>query len=528
MRAMRRRPQRMAMMKSFAVATSGLIANQNRAIASERMPTGQVLRGAAVMENWFPTATGARVRGGYSKHATVGAPTATTALMSYRANSINKLFVATASAVYDITSPADPSASPAAAFSGQTGGDWIGEQFANAGGVFLRAVNGTDTPRVFDGTSWSTSPTITGVTAANLNYVWAFKNRLWFVIKESLSAAYLSVDQIGGAAVELPLAGVFTLGGNLLFGATISADSGDGMDDRIVFVTSEGQAAVFEGSDPSSAATWQLVGVYRIGRPLGKRAFMRTGGDIVIATDMGMISLQRAMTLDYAALSPSAVSSPIETLWTEYVIRRQGNWQVMIWPRQRACFVAVPANTGDKVITPIVNVQTGAWCQYTGMPITCMVVFGDRFFWGDGNGKVYEAESSGMDDGLPFTATYVPLFDDLKSPATRKFAKQARAVVIAPRPLGDKLSCQADYDITIPAAPDDTAAIAASQWGVGIWGEAVWSDTSQRYTYQAWRSVSATGYALAPCYQITSGSVSPADAELVRIDLTYEQGSIVS
>lgn len=52
------------------------------------------------------------------------------------------------------------------------------------------------------------------MTPEDLNYVWVYKNRLFFVEKDSLNAWYLPVDSIGGAAEKFPLGGVFTRGGS--------------------------------------------------------------------------------------------------------------------------------------------------------------------------------------------------------------------------------------------------------------------------------------------------------------------------
>ena len=50
----------------------------------------------------------------------------------------------------------------------------------------------------------------------------------------------------------IPLSGAATKGGKLLFGATWSIDAGDGIDDKCVFVTDQGELLIFTGSDPST------------------------------------------------------------------------------------------------------------------------------------------------------------------------------------------------------------------------------------------------------------------------------------
>ena len=213
-------------------------------------------KSARVMENIFPTTQGVRIRGGSTKVATIGARAKS--IFTYQTAATAKIFASTASAVYDI-SAFNPASVPSAAISGLTSGYFSTEQMGTVGGEFLYIVNGTDSPRLFDGSAWTTitgvsSPAITGVTTSLLSYVWKHKNRLWFVEKNTRRAWYLPVDSVGGAAASVSLAGVFQKGGSLLCGTTWSQDAGDGMDDRVAFISTEGEVAIYQGSNPASAA----------------------------------------------------------------------------------------------------------------------------------------------------------------------------------------------------------------------------------------------------------------------------------
>lgn len=548
--AVRAKP-RIAKLKSFPAPASGWIANQNLATPNARGADGRAIFGAARLENWFPTATGVRMRGGSQIYATLnGGASIVTALFSYNNGSNTKLFASTADGLHDITFVSSPydfefvnedddlfvdelgntigDISSLPFLDGFLGGNWISVQFATSGGTFLRVVNGVDTPLVFDGTDWGTTPAITGaVDPTTLSYVWAFKNRLFFVERESLDAWYLPVDAIGGDAVLFPLGGVFTRGGSLLFGASWSLDTGGGLSEQCIFVTTEGEVAVYQGSDPGDADTWSKVGVYRIGRPLGAQAHFRAGGDVAVATDIGLVPLSQAIQRDVAALAPAAVSYPIETAWNEAVAERGGAaWHVEVWPTKQMVILSLP-KVGDADYNMFVaNARTGAWANFKGWDGTCLEVFGDRLFFGSTDGRVLEAEVTGADDGLPFTGTCVPLFDDLKSPASLKVALQAKAVLLAPDPLEDRLSIQADYTLALPSPPDATSLTARPVWGEGRWGESVWGVVRTKVPYQKWRSSPGAGYTLAPALQITSSSVAPLDVELVRIDVTYDVGDV--
>lgn len=545
---------RIARTQSFPAPTGGWIANTTLAAPQARRPDGTKVNGAAMLENWFPTATGIKMRGGSGRHAILGdGSSRVTALFSYVNGNTRQLFGATETAIYNVTSPLYSedqfyvdgdgnflvdldgnfiilAGSPSEEVS-STGGDWSVVQFATSGGTFLRLVNGEDTPLIYDGATWGTSPAITGATPTTLSFVWSYKNRLFFVQKDTLDAWYLPVDTVGGAAVKFPLGGVFTLGGSLMFGASWSLDTGSGLSGQCAFFSTEGEVAVYQGSDPSDAADWKLVGVYKIGRPRGPKAWIRAGGDIVIATDIGFVPLSQAIQRDVAALSPAAVSYPIEDEWNIAVRdRTEITWQCTVWPTNQMVVVALPTSSGRGEQMFVANARTGAWARYTGWGATCLEPFGDRLFFGTEDGRIIEADVTGADQSATYTATCVPLFDPMKTPAALKMGLQARVVFRATSSVNERLSLQKDYTLRLPAAPDATAGSSNNLWGTGQWGSSVWGGTAELSTEgeHDWHSTPGSGYALSVATQVTSGSTEKKEIEIVQTDLLYDLGDVGS
>lgn len=600
--AVRNKP-RIAKVQSFPAPIGGWVKNVNLASADARLPNGQRVNGAHVLENWFPTATGIRMRGGTEIYAQLSTPDDITSMFTYVNGNNQSMFCATATAIYNISgSVFDP------LLTGFTGGNWSSVQFATTGGVFLDLVNGKDDKLIYDGatfypindqplnalnfdaqtanftagatltggtsgahapivkvidngttgTLWLGSVTggsfqdneiitggggsatadgtvsilfgaFTGVPTSSLSHNWVYKNRLFYVEKNSLNAWYLPVDSITGAATKLPLGGVFTLGGSLLFGATWSVETGNGLNEQCAFFTTEGEVAVYQGNDPSSAANWIKVGTYRIGKPRGPKAFIRAGGDLVIATDIGFIPLSVAVHRDIAALSPNAISYMIETAWNDAVAERVGmDWNCAVWPTKQMVVVALPTGSGQQPQMLVANARTGAWCLFTGLDATCLCLFGDRFFFGSKGGLVVEMEVTGADLGAPYTAAVIPLFDSLKTPAALKTGMLARSSVRATSKVTVKLSLQTDFNINLPTPPDDTAIAAANAWGGGIWGVSTWGVGAQKQTFRDWQSVSGSGYAVSVAAQITSGSDSRPDVEYIETELTFDMGDVAS
>lgn len=509
--------------KSLSPPVRGLTLSENLAL----MQPG----GALQLDNWWPTSTGVRLRGGCDQHATTG--TRVRSMFTYTTSDASELFAATSSAIYNVTSPASPTVAPTADVTGRTTGYYSTVQFATAGGEFLYAVNGTDSALLYDGSAWTTitgvsTPAITGVTTSTLSQVWSYASRVWFTQVDTLNAWYLPVDSIGGAATQFSLAGVFKKGGSLLFGATWSMDAGDGLDDKCIFVSTEGEVAVYEGTDPSSAGTWRIVGVYQITKPLGINATMQAGGDLLIATELGILPVSSAIQKDPSALNLANVARQIKADWDLERARRPGNWELVKWPSRSLMMVIMPSvnSTLDRVMY-VCHIETGAWARTTGWRAQCAAVLGDDAYFADISGNVYKMDTTGSDNGAPFTGTWVGGFDPLDAPGQFKTVLQARPVFKSNSEFTPQFSMSTDYKVVVPNEPNSSSVTATSVWDTSVWDTDVWFDDSASLLRMEWVSVGASGFSHAPQIQITSASDVAINVEIVSVDVTYQPGQVV-
>lgn len=369
---------------------------------------------------------------------------------------------------------------------------------------------------------------ITGVDSADLSQVNAYRSRLYFVESGTFSAWYLPVDSLGGAAAELSLRGIFQKGGSLLFMATWSLDAGDGVDDKAVFVTTEGEAAVFEGSYPGGD-DWSLVGRYELAPPMGKNCTMKAGGDLLIATREGIIPISAAITKDVAALSLSAVTKAIEPEWKKEVLARSDlPWEMLKWPSYNMAIIALPTEGQLSPYCFVVNVQTGAWTKYTGWDTRCLGLFAEWAYFGTSTGTVMKAESSGADDGLTYECVVVGQFDHLGDVGPTHLLHQMRSTFLASVPFTPKAGVSVNYVVTLPAAPAAAPGVASgNEWDVGLWDVAIWDAAGVKAVTTRWNSVGKNGFIVAPQMQITCGQTLAPDAELISLELTYEHGALV-
>lgn len=422
--------------------------------------------------------------------------------------------------------------------SGATGKVWLVDAaylyLTNVTGTFVdnEALTGGGGAALVNG-----APTV-AVPGPNLDtskmaFVWTYKNRLFFAEANTMNAYYLTApDAVGGPTDVFPLAGVFTQGGTLLFGAAWSMDSsGDGgLSEQCIFVSDLGEVAVYQGIDPSEADSWSKVGLYKIGPPLGRRAFIRGGGDLAIATTVGLVPLSKAISLDVTALNVATVSYKIADAWADAVTLRGAlEWQCEVWPDAKMAMVSPPDIVGaPEPVIFVSNTETGAWARFTGWYALCMEVFQGKLYFGSSEGKVFLANVGGNDDGNTYSGAVVPLFEDFGVPSAAKVAKIARARVRATTTIRDSIDTRTDFNMSLPVAPDATPLPVANVWDSGVWNNSVWGAGLPTTLNQDWRSASDIGYSLSVCYQLTSGSIAPLDAELIDMELHYTQAEFVS
>lgn len=512
--------------RPFPAPVRGLVLNENLSRAKPQ--------GAIVLENWIPTSRGARMRKGSRLFATVGTH-AVSSMLSYYGSSVKKLFAASNGSMFDITSVADPEVAPAADLTGLGADYWSYVNFTTSGTSYMPCVNGVDNLRLYDGSSWTTitdisSPSITGVDTSNLVQVWVYRNRLYFVQKNTQDAWYLGVDSIGGAASKISLTGVFQKGGKLLFGATWSLDAGDGIDDKCVFVSDTGEIAVYEGSYPGGT-DWALVGRYDGDPPLGMRATMSAGGDLLIANTRGFTAVSASINKDPGAISLAAVSRNIEPLWTETAAERDAlPWEIVKWPDRQIAIVSTPVATpGQDTLCLVVNLERGAWATITGWDTRCVALHEKIAYFGTSDGTIMEADASGSDNGMPYYCKFAGSWDHCGSEGVWKEFLSARAIFRASRPFNALVSVSADYTTTFPTAPDAADGVSSSLWDEGLWDEATWdSDMADLVVNVDWTSQQASGSVVSPQIQITSGSDSAPDAELVAVHLVFKEGSFLN
>ncbi|MRG66100.1 hypothetical protein GH789_12515 [Rhizobium pusense] len=517
-----------------AVSASELIQPPVRGWITNEALANSKPGGARLLENWFPTKTSARLRGGSRKYATISTGPVLR-MWTYKSGNVEQFFASDVANIFDITTVADASVIPTPKVTGRTAGYYSTAQFGTAGGDYLYAVNGADDALLYDGTTFTpitaaSTPAITGVATTKFSFVWSFASRLFFIEKNTMNVWYLPVDSIGGLAKVFSLAGVFQEGGSLLMGGKWSMDSGDGLDDKWVVISTQGEVAVFQGTNPESATDWQKVGIYKVTPPMGMNCQMQAGGDLLLGVEDGIVPISQAVNKDEAALSLASVTAAIEPEWKKEVIaRRTMPWEIMKWPTNNMMVVSLPVvDEGVQPYCFVANLETGAWTKFTGWETRSLCRYGIFGFFGTNDGTIHQMDVGGSDDGLPYVCSYVGMPDHLRSPGVFKIIHSARATFLSNVPFVPKISASVNYEIDLPTPPTSVADFNADEWDSGLWDVAKWDSASVAMVSTKWVSIGASGFVASAQIQVTCGVTPLPRTELVAFELLYERGSVMN
>lgn len=510
--------QRLPMRRTVSTASiKAPVGGLNAKDSIADMPEGD----AIIMTNWFPSTTKVEIRNGYNNHVT-GITGVVETLAAYNGVSTKKLFACASGSIYDVTSAG---AVGAAVVTGMTNARWQYTQMGTSGGKFLLMVNGADKMRYYDGTTWSADGgtfTVTGVNTQNIININIFKNRVWLIEKNSMNAWYMPTNAVGGAASALDLGPIFKMGGYLVGMYNWTLDNYTGIDDFAVFLSSEGEIAVYKGTDPSVAANWALVGTFRTGRPIGRRPVCKVASDLVIISADGAFAITKALISDRANAN-LALTDKIVNLITADVSAYASNfgWQPILYPIGNKLIINVPQVENSVQYQYVMNTITGAWCKFTGWNAACFENFNDGLYFGT-NGLVCRCDYGNSDNNTMITAILKPAFSYFRNRGQIKRFTMCRPIFESSGNLGITTKLNVDFEDTSATTTPTLTSTPGSPWDTSPWDTSSWSQDAQ--ITKNWIGVTGVGY----CATLKlTGSVNGSDTSLQSIDYVFEKGGVI-
>src|SRR3990172_374306 len=430
-------------------------------------------------------------------------------------SAIAKLFAACSDGkIYDVTAQTNESTIPpvSATISGQLEpGEFSWVNFATPTNNFLCVVSAGGGYWTFDAAGgWiNQTANISGVGSAaaiDFDFVMSWKNRLWFIKNLTADTYFLGVNSIIGASTAFDFGPLLVHGGDIKAMASWTVDGGDGIDDKLIIAGSEGDLLIYEGTDPSSAAAFRIIGRWFIGRPPNGRRFMaRYGGDLGMITQFGLVFLSRLLqqtgvTVDKDA-SASFKINPIFANFVRNTVLTQ-YWEIRYLPQLEAIFINMPDAIDTRNRQWVMDINSRAWSTFDGVPmLTCENFQGELYFGTlDGIvGKAFEENASsdgilstgavGNDIGIEVQSAFVPNGDPVR---IKRFL---HAALTFQGQLKPSIAAQINPDWGFGSTPGSPVFIGTdpSLWDIALWDQSLWSGGPE-ITFRGWFGIAGLGY----------------------------------
>jgi len=364
---------------------------------------------------------------------------------------------------------------------------------------------------------------ITGKNSNTFAYVNLFKERLYFVEKNTLSFCYLPVDSINGAVTSFPLGGIFKRGGYLQAMGTWTIDAGYGVDDLAVFVTSNGEVAVYKGSDPSDPTDWALVGIWNIGQTFARKCVFKFGGDILLLTEDGLVPLSAG--LQSTRLDPRvnitdkifyAISQAADLYANNY------GWQMSYFAKVNMLIVNVPITGGSEQY--VMHNITKSWGRFTNLNANCWESSGDDMYFGATGfvGKFYDTYA---DAGTNIKAFVQQAYSYFDSRGQQKRFTLVRPILQTDNGLPTVLcGLSTDFD-TVELTNQisfNPAILQTGEWDNDTWDNANWGGGLT--TTKIWQGVTGLGYAGSVSMNVASQNI---EFHWASTDFVMEKGGVL-
>jgi len=364
---------------------------------------------------------------------------------------------------------------------------------------------------------------ITGEDSSNFETVNLFKERLYFVIKDSLDFCYLPVDSINGAVTKFPLGGIFKNGGYLQAMGTWTIDAGYGVDDLAAFVTSNGEVAIYKGSDPSDPNDWALIGIWLIGQTFNRKCMFKFGGDLLVLTEGGLVPLSAG--LQSTRLDPRVnitdkiffAISQATSLYSSFY-----GWQINYFAKQNMLILNVPVIGGSEQY--VMHNITKSWARFTNINANCWELSGDDMYFG-GDGFVGKFYDTNADAGTNISAFVQQAYSYFDSRGQQKRFTMVRPILQTDNGVPTVL-CGISTDFETVNLTGQIS-FNPNILSIGLWDVAEWDDANWGgglITSKVWQSVTGIGYAGSISLNVVSQAI---ELHWASTDYVMEKGGVL-
>jgi hypothetical protein len=373
---------------------------------------------------------------------------------------------------------------------------------------------------------------VAGVDPGLFCFVCAWKNRLWFVERDTGRGWYLGIGALYGTATSFTFGNRFKAGGDLRGLWSWTYDGGVGTDDALVAVSGGGDLLIYQGTDPSSVSTFGLQGVWFVGGvPSGRRLCTDFGGDLLVMSSTGIQPLSKLVTgtvlYDRSQYRTAKISNLFNQLQAATATIR--GWAMRLHPLDACLLVLVPTANNQPTQQLVMSLSTQGWHQYRDMPMgVCAEAWGGLLYFGTPDGRV--CINDGYTDGrtlvapsasTPIQWSLLSAYSNLGSP------RKKRVQIIRPRVLsqGGAIVFQATarygWDMSEIGPVSGVGISSGAAWDSARWDQSVWGGQYQP------QSAIFGGAGCASEVAIAIRGSSTSRMTLTGVDVAYDQGGLL-
>jgi hypothetical protein len=377
----------------------------------------------------------------------------------------------------------------------------------------------------------------TWINVDQFQIVTSHMNRLWFADNSNLALFYLPIQQKSGEVKVLPLNALFRRGGSIRAVYTWTIDGGAGLDDQLVVFTTNGECAIFNGTDPDTPDAWGLTGVFRFDSPMSKHSVANYGGDLYVLISTGLVPMTTMIRSETEQLGQ--YDKDVSTLFSKISDYHRFNfgWQVLLDHTTGRMICNLPLGADNSYQQMVRFMPNPIWASWSAIPSRCWNWISNQLFIGDDHGNVYQMAKGFLNDTFPDPIGRKPITVDVqtawsafKTPGIKHFRMVQAFFITEGRPL-PKIDVRTDFDYSLPFnQPDITSAPDAATWDVSSW--AITQEDPPNGAYwvggvsakHKWNGVAGVGHVGG--IRVTA-RIDNCSFSIAGFDLVYEAGSVM-
>ena len=338
---------------------------------------------------------------------------------------------------------------------------------------------------------WARPTGITGPDVEAISFVVVHKQRVWMIERDSTIGWYLPVASKSGQATEFYFGSKFPHGGKLSGLYNWSVDGGAGVDDYLIAVSSSGDVVPYQGSDPSVATTWNVVGSYFIGKtPKGRRFVSEYGGNIYMLSSYGILAMSDLLRgVDAKDVAQQSLSFKIARELRVKLLQTgdQYGWELQFIPSSGMLIVLSPAVVGQERIQFVMNLTTQAWGYWRGVPMDCLTDWRGKIYFGRDDNSVQLMDVTrdnvkitqvGDYNGDPVKYSMLTSFQRYNADGRFKTCHYIRPDFWGTQKPEFTAKPLYDYEIAEITAVSTPPLPEGDVWDVGLWDAAIWGGGS--------------------------------------------------